>query len=61
MSKPTPPTEFGPCERIVIPQKLYYKKACFHTVCFEIDTTNAAIISSFDDIEINNYVYKEMI
>ncbi|CAL6085052.1 GTA-2-like_protein [Hexamita inflata] len=60
MSQALPPTEFEPCEKVLIPQKLYYRRGAFQTIATEISTIKCAIFANNDDLEIMKLVEKEL-
>ena len=60
--KAIPPTdeECEPFEKVLIPQKLYFKKGSLHTVAHEISTKRCAVFACDRDLEVMKLVEKEL-
>lgn len=54
-----PPTDFEPCEKIVVPQKLYYRRGSLHTVASELIAKKIALFSNRVDLDIMTLAQQE--
>lgn len=53
------PTEFEPCEKVVVPQKVYFRRGSLHTVASELSATKIALFANRADLDIMKLAEKE--